>query len=426
MIELSGIINSYKSYYTSVFARLQPYFSPKKEFFMKICAVICEYDPFHRGHEYQIAELKRRGYSVIAIMSGCFTQRGTAAVIDKYKRARSAVMSGADVVFELPFPFCASGASTFALGGVRIAEKLGIVDTLAFGSETGDAEEIKAVAANMLSDEYSAVFEKSKQVYESYSQRQISAYERVYGRTPVLEGSNDLLALEYVKAIIKTGSKIIPLAVKREGQAYGKTDGEGFLSASSVRKMIFSGDRDGIKAAVPRASAEEIISSLDDGKIARTDKLFLPYAAKFRAECIQSLRETAEMTDELCGRLINSAKESTDFASLVLGAQARLYSESRVRRAMLFSLLGVRADEINEPTFTVLLGAGKEGRRILSMIKKSTDLPIITKPADYVLCGDDVINDFELILRAEALWTLCLDRPSAAGELMKRNPFISE
>ena len=93
---------------------------------------------------------------------------------------------------------------------------------------------------------------------------------------------------------------------------------------------------------------------------------------------------------------------------------------------MLFSLLGVRADEINEPTFTVLLGAGKEGRKILSMIKKSTDFPIITKPADYVLCGDDVINDFELLLRAEALWTLCLDRPSAAGELMKRNPFISE
>ena len=91
---------------------------------MKICAVICEYDPFHRGHEYQIAELKRRDYGVIAIMSGCFTQRGTAAVIDKYKRARSAVVSGADVVLELPFPFCASGASTFAFGGVRIADRL--------------------------------------------------------------------------------------------------------------------------------------------------------------------------------------------------------------------------------------------------------------------------------------------------------------
>lgn len=119
---------------------------------------------------------------------------------------------------------------------MRIAEKLGIVDALAFGSETGDTEGIKSVAGNMLSDEYSAVFEKSKQVYESYSQRRISAYESVYGRTPVLEGSNDLLALEYVKAIIKTDSKIIPLAVKREGQAYGKTEGEGFLSASSVRK----------------------------------------------------------------------------------------------------------------------------------------------------------------------------------------------
>ena len=181
---------------------------------MKICAVICEYDPFHRGHEYQIAELKRRGYGVIAIMSGCFTQRGTAAVIDKYKRARSAVMSGADVVLELPFPFCASGASTFAFGGVRIADRLGIVDTLAFGSETGDTEGIKSVAGNMLSTGYSVALENAKRSYGSYSQRQISAYESVYGRTPVLEGSNDLLALEYVKTIIKTGSKIIPLAAK--------------------------------------------------------------------------------------------------------------------------------------------------------------------------------------------------------------------
>lgn len=401
-------------------------FFPKKEFFMKICAVICEYDPFHKGHEYQIAELKRRGYGVIAIMSGSFTQRGTAAVIDKYKRARAAVMSGADIVLELPFPFCASGASTFAFGGVRIAEKLGAVDTLAFGSETGDAEEIKTVSVNMLSDKYSAALEKSKQGFGSYSQRQISAYESVYGKTPVLEGSNDLLALEYVKAIIKIGAKIAPLAIKREGQAYGKTEGDGFLSASSVRKMIFSGDRDGISAAVPQASAEEIISSLDGGKIARTERLFLPYAAKFRAESIQSLRGTAEMTDELCGRLINSAKEATDFSSLVSGAQARLYSESRVRRAMLLSLLGVRAGEMKEPTFTVLLGAGSDGRKILSAIKKSTDFPIITKPADYLFFGDKIKADFDFLLRAESLWTLCLDSPAAAGELMRRNPFISK
>ena len=97
-----------------------------------------------------------------------------------------------------------------------------------------------------------------------------------------------------------------------------------------------------------------------------------------------------------------------------------------MRRAMLFSLLGVRADEINEPTFTVLLGAGKEGRKMLSVIKKSTDFPIITKPADYLLCGEKVRADFERLLCAEALWTLCLDRPSESGELLKRNPFISE
>ena len=154
---------------------------------MKICAVICEYDPFHSGHKHQIDKLKNEGYAVVAIMSGSFTQRGTAATISKYDRAESAVKCGADLVLELPFPYCASGASVFAAGGVHIASSFGVVDFLAFGSEQGDSEMIKTVAENMLSEEFYSALKSEKADFGSYSQRCISTYEKLYGKSPVLK-----------------------------------------------------------------------------------------------------------------------------------------------------------------------------------------------------------------------------------------------
>lgn len=393
---------------------------------MKICAVICEYDPFHSGHKHQIDKLKNEGYAVVAIMSGSFTQRGTAATISKYDRAESAVKCGADLVLELPFPYCASGASVFAAGGVHITSSLGVVDFLAFGSEQGDTETIKTVAGNMLSKGFRHAFESERADFGSYSQRCISTYERLYGKSPVLEGSNDLLALEYVKALMKTNSKIKPLAVKREGQAYGKTSGAGFLSASSVRKMIYSGDKEGIKAAVPAPSAEKVIAAMDSGRTAMTERLFLPYAAHFRLSDVKSYSETAEMTEELFGRLISCAKLARSFDGLISGARTKMYSESRIRRAMLFSLLGVKAGDITKPAFSVLLGAGKKGREILAKIKKTSDFPIITKPADYALSGENARQGFETLMRAESLWTLTLARPDEAVALMRKNPYIAE
>ncbi len=393
---------------------------------MKICAVICEYDPFHFGHKHQIDKLKNEGYAVVAIMSGSFTQRGTAATISKYDRAEAAVKCGADLVLELPFPYCASGASAFAAGGMYVAESLGAVDFLAFGSEQGDIETIKTVAENMLSKEFCNAFESERADFGSYSQRCISTYERLYGKSPVLEGSNDLLALEYVKALMKTNSKIKPIAVKREGQAYGKTSGEGFLSASSVRKMIYSGDKEGIRAAVPAPSAEKVISAMDCGRAAMTERLFLPYAAHFRLSDVKSCSGTAEMTEELFGRLISCAKLARSFDELISGARTKMYSESRIRRAMLFSLLGVKASDVTKPAFSVLLGAGKTGREILAKIKKTSEFPIITKPADYALSGENARRGFETLMCAESLWTLALGRPDEAGALMRKKPYMAE
>lgn len=116
---------------------------------MKISAVICEYNPFHPGHAYHISEVKKNSDAVIAVMSGSFTQRGIPAVISKYERAREAIAGGADLVLELPFPYCAASAEYFARAGVDIAERAGVVLELSFGSESGDAEALMKIAENM-------------------------------------------------------------------------------------------------------------------------------------------------------------------------------------------------------------------------------------------------------------------------------------
>ena len=391
---------------------------------MKICAVICEYDPFHLGHEYLIKRIKELGYAVVCIMSGSFTQRGTPAVISKYDRAKCAVRCGADLVMELPFPYCSLNAADFAAAGVYIAEKLGCVSALAFGSETGSTDALCKIADNVLSDEFNEMIEGETKG-ERYGAKFISAYETLFGKTPKI-GSNDLLAIEYIKAIKKRKSKITPIAFKREGQDYNSVSGEGFCSATSVRAAIFANDTATLKKSVPEATYDIIEENKNNGSIARAEKLFLPYAAKFRTAELSRFRGIAEMNEELASRIISSSRVSSDLEGMISNAKTKLYSDSRVRRAMLMAMLEISSSDVSHPSFSVILGADKKGREILSEISEISDFPLITKPADYSSFGEPVKKEFETLLRAESLWALLADKPLESAFNLKRAPFIAE
>ena len=391
---------------------------------MKICAVICEYDPFHSGHEYLIKRIKELGYAVVCIMSGSFTQRGTPAVITKYDRAMCAVSCGADLVIELPFPYCSLNAADFADAGVCIAEKLGCVSTLAFGSETGDTETLCKIAENVISEEFTSKVNEGVKS-ERYGARFTSAYKALFGEA-VKIGSNDLLAVEYIKALKKRNSSITPIAFKREGYDFNSVSGEGFGSAAYVRAGIFGKGIDAVKSAVPGVSFDVIKKNEANGRIARAENLFLPYAAKFRTSEPDQFRNVAEINEELAARIINSASLSTNYAELVENAKTKLYSDSRVRRAMLMAMLGVHNDDVSEPSYSIILGANSTGRAILSDISGKIDFPLITKPADHTEYGETVKKDFTLLLRAESLWTLLLDSPRESALNVRSSPFISE
>ena len=391
---------------------------------MKICAVICEYDPFHSGHEYLIKRVKAMGYDVVCIMSGSFTQRGTPAVISKYERAKAAVLCGANLVLELPFPYCSLGAASFAEAGVYIAEKLGCVSALAFGSENGNVEELKEYVNNITTEEFISCFENEGKD-ERFDKRVGDVYKKLFDKQPRI-GSNDLLATEYLKALKKLKSSILPIAIKREGQDFNSKSGEGFSSATSIRKKLFCGDLEYVKQAVPAPSYEMIDKNVRDGAIAREERLFLPYTSVFRMKEAADLFGFAEINEELASRIVCSAGSSTNYVDLIENTKTKMFSQSRIRRAMLMAFTEVYVDKISSPVYSVLLGADTAGRKILSQITKNSDFTIITKPADNGFYGEKVKDAFKLLLRAEALWALLLDNPRDSAVNMRLSPFIAE
>ena len=248
---------------------------------MKTVAIITEYNPFHNGHKYQIDALRSsfdEDIAIIAIMSGNYTQRGEIAVADKLIRATAAVECGVDLAIELPFPYSMSSAEFFARSGVYIADRLGIVDYLAFGSELGNIDKLTTVAKNMSSNEFSQLLSKytsNKQYancgYPVLCQR---AYEELYHDNigDAFFSPNNILAIEYIKAIIALNSKIIPITIKREGAGYNEDiNADTAMQSATAIRALMSSDIKSALNYVPD-SAKNIYTSAINDKLMPTDQ----------------------------------------------------------------------------------------------------------------------------------------------------------
>ena len=386
---------------------------------MKITAVICELSPFHFGHEHLFRRVKEESDAIVAVMSGGFTERGEVGIISKYARARAAISGGADLVLELPFPFSMSGAEKFALGGVDIARSLGCVDEIAFGSETGDVGAITQAAARVLSPEFSRALaaKTGTRHSEPYGAMYFDTYRELYGDARIFDGSNDILAIAYAKRLVETGSKIKIRAIKREGKNFAG-EGDGYASASEIRRVILSGGD--YARLLPDYSAREIASAIADGGIYDTERLFAPLAAIYRVSDTSGFGSAYEMGDELYNRIKSAFADGSSFSDVVDCAAAKSYSPSKVRRAMIFAAIGVTGWDIQKVSYTTVLGANKTGCEILKSIKKTAKIDVVTKPADYSS------HAYFLAGKAEALVALARANPAPAGEMMKMSPVIVE
>lgn len=371
-----------------------------------ISAMICELNPLHNGHLHVIGQMKKDEPDAVCllVMSGNLTQRAGSALFDKYARARAAVESGADLVVELPFPYCSAGAENFARAGVQIAESLG-AGRLYFGSECGDIEALGKIARVSAEAEYAAVFSALTAADPSLgaAAAKDAALARLIPDHIPGKRPNDTLAAEYLRF-----ATVPCVAVKRIETP----------SASDIRKM----SREEASAFVPKAT----VSMMERER--RSD------AAALRRLLWEYLRLNRGDTDGVaeCGgglgeRLLRLSRRATSGEEFFSLAATKKYTNSRILRAALFAALGVRAKDISSDVrFTVLLAASERGRRALALRRGSGDLPVITKPADIgAVSGDAAFRRAsELSARADELYTLTIDPALPADEYLRRSPFM--
>ncbi|MBR4164635.1 MAG: nucleotidyltransferase family protein, partial [Lachnospiraceae bacterium] len=208
---------------------------------MRIVGVICEYNPLHTGHRYHLEQARTGADAVIAVMSGDFVQRGEPAVCDKYARAEMALRAGADAVIELPPVYSTGSAEVFARGGIQLLNACGCIDELCFGAECGQLESLRRAAALSADEAFGSRLREALRRGQSFAAACAEAAESLDPEAAaLLSGPNNILAVEYLKALEATGSRIEARAVRRRGASYGEKDlpDKGFASAAAVRKAL--------------------------------------------------------------------------------------------------------------------------------------------------------------------------------------------
>ena len=374
---------------------------------MKNIGIICEYNPFHKGHLEQIKYVRDyfapEEVTVISLMSGNFVQRGDFSVYPKYIRAEAAISCGADLVLELPFPFSMGSAAVFADSAVSILEKLSCVDYLFFGSESGDTDQLKRISERLMSKEFDDYFKKSLASYsstpESYAGIRSEVYKCLYGQE-LLKSPNDILGIEYMIALNKRNSQIVPVAHKRVGG----------YSATASRAAVKDGAD--ISHHVPEA-AKEIFSRVNPTSLADIDKALLGF---YRVANVNGVSYCAENELSLTSRIIKYSRKCSTFAEVLERTATKKYTNARIRRAAIYGYVGVHGARLKEePMYTRLLAANGKGCELLKSIKKTSRIPVITKPSD----ADEAIRSslqYECEEKAELVYALaCENLPQGYG-----------
>lgn len=405
---------------------------------MKVAAIITEYNPFHNGHKYQvdkIRELLGDDTVVIAIMSGNFTQRGEIAIADKTVRAKAAVECGVNLVLELPFPYSMSSAEFFAKGGVYIANALGIVDYLVFGSECGNIRELSDIASIMLSSEYQLYLDSLKNSPDyrdaGYPELCEKALSDIYGKEFSRDffSPNNILGIEYIKALKSLSSSIEPLTIRREGAGYLDIINPmaEFQSASAIREEIACKNLSALDF-VPQNAKNIYIKAIDEGKMpSDISRLDLALISFFRLNSPKADLDIHDATGGLYNRLCEMSAEATSISNLTKRTETKKYTTARIRRAIWNSYFGVTSSDIRSmPSYTQVLAMDSTGRAALKRIKKVTDFPVITKPSSYKDMDEQVVKQKEMSNKADSVFALTLKVANSGRFALTFTPYVKE
>lgn len=366
---------------------------------MKVIGIICEYNPFHAGHKKQFDKLRRqfgKDCRIVCLMSGNFVQRGHPAIFDKSLRTQAALLCGADLVLELPVTYALSSAEGFAAGGVRILS--GFCDYLCFGSETADLDALMQTAQILLSPDFSAVLREHLTTGISFPAARQKALEQLGGDGSILENPNDILAVEYCKAILSQNSSMKPLPIFRGGSYHDRLPQQENPSATAVRGQLINGGT--WKECVPRdlwpLYEEAPIHVLACGERAILYRLRTLTDREFEALPYGS--------EGLWRRLMHACRSCAGLEDILTTVKTKRYPRSRLDRMVMCAFLGIFDFPI--PPYTRVLGFRESGRSVLKTARTVGNFPHI---------GEEMPDPYQALeQRCDDLYGLfCQDLPQA-------------
>ena len=377
---------------------------------MNIAGIVCEYNPFHSGHLHQLAETRRAlgaDTLTVCVMSGDFVQRGEAAVFSKFARAEAACRAGADLVLELPLPWCLSSAEGFAMGAVSLLAAVGCTQ-LSFGSESGDVETLQTLAREILDPdtqrEIAALLQRLPELSYAMARERVLT-EKLGECGSLLSQPNNILAVEYLKAIYKKTYPITPVTVKRIGSGHDKAGEQGPKSASELRGLMETGAD--ISEYIPEAALSVYRRERAAGR--GRDKAVLETALLSRLRMLDRAvyESLPDGGDGAGARLWKAVREESTLEDIAQGARTKRYPLARMRRMLLCAALGVSAEYTKTlPPYARVLAADSAGCAYLREIDGKSAVPVLTKPAAVRRLDGGAAKVFALGASAHDVYTL--------------------
>ena len=397
---------------------------------MRIAGIICEYNPFHRGHAWQIAALRARlgaETAVVCAMSGSFVQRGDFAIERAHARAEAAVRGGADLVLELPLPWAIASAEGFAAGGVAVLAATGAVDTLVFGSECGDTQTLLTLARTLESELFSAQLRPILQKGVSFAAAREEAARTLLGdAADALTRPNDILGVEYCKALVRQRAAITPLALPRRGVGHDAGAADDFASASHIRALLTRGESADIFFTSESATiyARECAAGCAPVTMANAERAIL---SRLRAMREEDFAPYDGGNEGLYHRFHSAVQRETTIDGILAAVKSKRYAYARLRRMLLAAFLDVRPTDVPARIpYLRVLACNARGREVLRRMKVCASAPILTKSADVRALDADAQRLFALTARAEEQYVLAYPSLAAAqpGSAWTSSPMI--
>ena len=397
---------------------------------MKICGIVAEYNPFHNGHKYQINKVKEEfgADGIVAVMSGNFIQRGLPALFDKWTRAKMALQNGVDLVIELPTYYAVSSAEYFATGAISILNSLGVINDMCFGASTTDIDTLKRIS-NVLFLEpegFKKLLRSDLKRGASFPIARSNALKNFLKKeydakyiADILLDPNNILAIEYLKALQYLNSEINPVAIKRKGTDYNSLEiVDNICSATAIREKLMKSEVGSLDSVMPDSCYSIIESEIINGKAPMYLKNFeKEILYSFRRATSDEISSISDVTEGLENTIKKCSNEKFTLDEFIEEVKSKRYTRTRIQRIMLSMLLNIKKEDIegykHNLQYIRVLGFNKNGEKILSKIYNNCKISVVTNVPKFMkTANNSQLKMIEKDILATNIYTLGYQVPN--------------